>query len=266
MEKGKRETVAKYRRVVVKLSGRAIAGAEEFGFDSGALEHLAREIIAVRQSGVEVAIVVGGGNLFRGNQSERWGIDRVEADNIGMLGTVINSLLLRGKLTALGEDNLRVMTAVPVPAVAEPYIRLRAAHLLEKGATVILACGNGQPFLTTDYPAVQRALELGADAVLAAKDGVDGVYDSDPKVNPDAQRFSHLSYDEVISRGLRVMDQSAFILARDFGIPLHIFDIEQRGAMTAICQGEHRGTVITSTGVDGDANSAALAGSTESVG
>ncbi|WP_462185923.1 amino acid kinase family protein, partial [Frankia sp. CcWB2] len=145
------------------------------------------------------------------------------------------------------EDNLRVMTAVPVPAVAEPYIRLRAVHLLEKGATVILACGNGQPFLTTDYPAVQRALELNADAVLAAKDGVDGVYDSDPKINPGARLFSHLSYDEVISRGLRVMDQSAFILARDFDMPLHIFDIEQRGAMTAICRGEHRGTVISSS-------------------
>ncbi|WNI16273.1 UMP kinase [Actinacidiphila sp. ITFR-21] len=233
-----------FKRIVIKLSGRAIAGQDEYGFSADALHHLASEVVAVRKLGIEVAIVVGGGNVFRGNRSETWGIDRVEADNIGMMGTVINSLLLRGKLTALGQENVRVMTAVPIDAVAERYIRLRAMHHLEKGAVVILASGNGQPFLTTDYPSVQRALEIGADGILVAKHGVDGVYDSDPRTNPGARRYEQLTYQDVLEHELRVMDQSAFILARDHAMPLHVFDIEKPGLMAAICGGEHHGTVI----------------------
>ncbi|MFC7639778.1 uridine monophosphate kinase [Streptosporangium lutulentum] len=164
----------------------------------GSPTHLATEVIEVRKLGVEIAIVVGGGNVFRGSRSDAWGIDRVEADNIGMMATVINSLLLRGKLNAMGERDVRVMTAIPIDRVAEPFIRLRAVHHLEKGAMLILACGIGQPFLTTDYPSVQRALELGADGLLVAKHGVDGVYDSDPCVDPGARRFERLTYDEVL--------------------------------------------------------------------
>ncbi|MBB2915118.1 uridylate kinase [Streptosporangium becharense] len=234
----------RYKRVVIKLSGRAIAGEDDYGFSAAALAHLAAEVVGVRRMGVEIAVVVGGGNVFRGDRSGAWGIDRVEADNIGMMATVINSLLLRGKLNALGEEDVRVMTAVPIDTVAEPFIRLRAVHHLEKGAMLILSGGIGQPFLTTDYPSVQRALELGADGLLVAKHGVDGVYDGDPRVDPAARRFERLTYDDVLHRRLRVMDQSAFILARDHGMPLHVLDIERPGLMAAICRGEHHGTVI----------------------
>jgi uridylate kinase len=233
-----------YRRLVLKLSGQAIAGAEEFGFSSDRLTHLATEVIGLRATGVQVAVVVGGGNVFRGNRAEEWGIDRVEADNIGMLGTVINAVLLRGRLAALGAHGVRLMTAVPINNLAEPYIRLRALRHLEKGAIVILACGNGQPFTTTDYPAVQRAVELEADALLVAKNGTDGVYDADPNKHPGATRFDHLTYSEVIDRGLGVMDQTAFILARDHHLPLHVFDIDRAGAAAAITNGAHVGTLI----------------------
>jgi uridylate kinase len=234
-----------YRRVVLKLSGQAIAGGQEFGFSSDRLTHLANEVIALHATGVQVAVVVGGGNVFRGNRAEDWGIDRVEADNIGMLGTVINAVLLRGRLAALGADDVRLMTALPIDALAEPYIRLKALRHLEKGAIVLLACGNGQPFTTTDYPAVQRAVELQADALLVAKNGTDGVYDADPNKHPDARRFDHLTYAEVIRRGLGVMDQSAFILARDHHLPLHVFDIDRPGAATAVTTGTPLGTHIS---------------------
>ena len=191
----------KYQRVVIKLSGQAMAGADGFGFSAQALQHLASQILQMRELGVQVAVVVGGGNVFRGNRSDSWGIDRVEADNIGMLGTVINGLLLRGKLSALGEDNVRVMTAIPINAVAEPFLRLRAKRHLDKGAILIFSGGNGQPFITTDYPSVQRALEIGADALLVAKHGVDGVYDADPGKNPDARRYERLPYNDVVMKG-----------------------------------------------------------------
>ncbi|GAB3924007.1 UMP kinase [Kribbella albertanoniae] len=233
-----------YRRLVLKLSGQAIAGGDEFGFDSDRLTHLATEVIALRATGVQVAVIVGGGNVFRGNRAEDWGIDRVEADNIGMLGTVINAVLLRGRLSALGAHGVRLMTAVPINNIAEPYIRMRALRHLEKGSIVVLAGGNGQPFTTTDYPAVQRAVELEADALLVAKNGADGVYDADPNKNADAVRFDHLSYEEVIERGLGVMDQSAFILARDHRLPLHVFDIDRPAAAASISSGKHIGTLI----------------------
>jgi uridylate kinase len=233
-----------YRRVVIKLSGQAIAGSAGFGFNTDSLTHLAKEVIGVHDAGVQVAVIVGGGNVFRGNRAEDWGIDRVEADNIGMLGTVINAVLLRGRLTALSEADVRLMTAIPIPNLAEPYIRLRALRHLEKGSIVLLGCGNGQPFTTTDYPAVQRAVELGADALLVAKNGTDGVYDADPNLVRSALRFDRLTYQQVIDKGLGVMDQSAFILARDHRLPLHVFDIDQQGAAAAITAGQHIGTVI----------------------
>jgi uridylate kinase len=236
--------VGRYKRVLIKLSGQAVAGEGEATFDATALEHLATEILSVHDTGVHVAVVIGGGNLFRGRDSSSWGIDRIEADNIGMLGTVINSLLLRGKLNSLSQQRVRVMTAIPINSIAEPYVRLRAVNHLNKGEILIFACGNGQPFQTTDYPAVQRALEVGCDALLVGKHGVDGIYDSDPKKNKNAQRYETISYAEVIDRRLEIMDHSAFVLAQQHQLPIHVFDVDQPGIMAAICRGEHRGTHV----------------------
>jgi uridylate kinase len=177
--------------------------------DPASLAQVATEVLSVHELGVQVAVVVGGGNYFRGRMAEGWGISRAEADNIGMLGTVMNALMLRGVLTARTDADVRVMTAVPIQSVAEPFIRLRAARHLDRGLIVLLAGGIGQPYVTTDYPAVQRALELDADALLVAKRGVDGVYDSDPHLNPAAVRYSKLTYDEALAAGVRVMDTSA---------------------------------------------------------
>jgi uridylate kinase len=238
-------TLPRYGRVVVKLSGEALAGPAGTGADPASLARVANELLSVHQLGVEVAVVVGGGNYFRGRMAEGWGISRAEADNIGMLGTVMNALMLRGALTARTDTDVRVMTAVPIHSVAEPFIRLRAVHHLERGMIVLLAGGIGQPYVTTDYPAVQRALELDADALLVAKQGVDGVYDSDPKINPDAVRYSELTYDEAIAAGVRVMDTSAFVLANEQGLTMHVFDVAAVGAMRKICEGANLGTTIT---------------------
>jgi len=237
--------MGRYRRVMVKLSGQAVAGEGETAFDAASLEHLAAEVLAVRREGVQVAIVIGGGNVFRGRDFKAWGIDRIEADNIGMLGTVINSLLLRGRLNSLSEQRVRVMTAIPINDVAEPYIRLRAMSHLAKGEIVIFACGNGQPFQTTDYPSVQRALETGCEAILVGKHGVDGIYDSDPNTHPGARRYERISFDEAIDQRLEVMDHSAFVLARQYNLPLHVFDIAQRGIMASICSGSHHGSYVS---------------------
>jgi uridylate kinase len=236
--------VPRYHRVLIKLSGQAVAGPQNSGFNADALDHLAREVLQARDIGTQVAIVIGGGNVFRGSSAEEWGIDRVEADNIGMLATVINAILLRGKLTALSEHDTRVMTAIPISSVAEPFIRLRAMSHLDKGKIVIIAGGIGQPFVTTDYPAAQRAAEIGAEAILVAKHGADGVYDGDPASNPAARRYRSITYDDVLQQELRVMDQAAFILARDQKLPLHVFDIDRTGVMAGICRGEMHGTHI----------------------
>ncbi|KNB69812.1 UMP kinase [Brevibacillus reuszeri] len=238
----------RYKRVLVKLSGGAVANENGFGFNPDQLENIANEILALVNMGVEVAIVIGGGNIFRGNMADMWGIERVEADNIGTLATVINSLMLRGVLKARVNREVRVMTAVPINAVAEPYIRLRAVHNLEKGYVVIFAGGNGQPYVTTDYPAVQRALEVEADALLVAKHGVDGVFTADPRTDATAKQYVEVSFDEIVRRDLRVMDQAAMILARDHGLPLHVFNFDQPGAMARICNGEQVGTFINRHG------------------
>ncbi len=195
--------------------------------------------------GVQVAVVVGGGNYFRGRMAEGWGISRAEADNIGMLGTVMNALMLRGALTARTDADIRVMTAMPIHSVAEPFIRLKAMHHLDRGFIVVLAGGIGQPYVTTDYPAVQRALELEADALLVAKHGVDGVYDSDPKHNPDAVRFTTLTYEEALAADIRIMDTSAFVLANEQSLTMHVFDVAAVGVMKSICEGGDDGTRIT---------------------
>jgi uridylate kinase len=228
----------------LKLSGGAFAGDDGFGIDKAAVDLLADEILSMTGLGIEVAIMVGGGNIFRGRLAEEWGIERAEADNIGMMATVINSLILRGALAARGAGEVRVMTAIPISAVAEPYIRLRAIKHLEKGYLVIFAAGTGQPYVTTDHPAVQRAIEVRADVLLAAKSGVNGVYTADPKLDPWARRFRTVTYDDVLARGLDVMDQAAFILARDHQLPIHVFDAADRGTMRQICEGAEIGTYI----------------------
>jgi len=239
-------TLPRYRRVVVKLSGEALAGSAGTGADPASLARVADEVLSVHNLGVQVAVVVGGGNYFRGRMADGWGISRAEADNIGMLGTVMNALMLRGALTARTDADVRVMTAVPIHSVAEPFIRLRAVHHLERGFIVVLAGGIGQPYVTTDYPAVQRALELDADALLVAKHGVDGVYDSDPKHNPDAGKFTTLTYEEALAADIRIMDTSAFVLANEQSLTMHVFDVAAYGAMRAICEGDDGiGTKIT---------------------
>jgi uridylate kinase len=237
--------VRRYSRVVIKLSGEALAGPAGWGVDPGSLALLADELLSVQKLGVELAVVIGGGNYFRGRMADRLGIGRVEGDNIGMLGTVMNALMLRGVLTARSESDVRVMTAIPMQTIAEPFIRLRADRHLRRGLIVLLAGGIGQPYVTTDYPSVQRALELEADALLVAKRGVDGVYDSDPNVEPDAKRFTTLTYAEALAAGVKVMDSSAFVLANENRLVMHIFDVAAAGAMSAICEGEDIGTRIT---------------------
>ena len=235
----------RYNRVVVKLSGEALAGPAGSGVDPASLARVADEVLSVRDLGVQVAVVVGGGNYFRGRMADGWGISRAEADNIGMLGTVMNALMLRGVLTARTDIDVRVMTAMPIHSVAEPFIRLRAARHLDRGLIVLLAGGIGQPYVTTDYPAVQRALELDADALLVAKRGVDGVYDSDPHINPAAVRYSQLTYDEALAAGVRIMDTSALVLANEQGLIMHVFDVAAAGVMRRICEGADLGTRIT---------------------
>lgn len=235
----------RYRRVVVKLSGEALAGAAGTGADPASLARVADEVLSLHQIGVQVAVVVGGGNYFRGRMAEGWGISRAEADNIGMLATVMNGLMLRGALTARTDADVRVMTAMPITSVAEPFIRLRAVTHLSRNKIVVLAGGIGQPYVTTDYPAVQRALELDADALLVAKHGVDGVYNADPKTTPDAKRYSTLTYDEALAADIRIMDTSAFVLANEQGLTMHVFDVAAIGVMRGICEGEELGTQIT---------------------
>lgn len=229
-------------RVLIKASGQTFGGGG-FGIDPDAVSAFADEVIAASER-AQVAIVVGGGNILRGSDADAWRIDRVDADNVGMLGTAINALLLRAAIAARSEHEVRVMSALPMTSVAEPYIRLRAVRHLHKGRIVIMACGIGQPFVTTDYPSVQRGIEIGADLLLAAKHGVDGVYDADPNRDPGATRFDELTFDEVIRRELRVMDPAAFILARDHGLPIRVFDSTAAGAMSRIVAGEDVGTLI----------------------
>lgn len=237
--------MSRYKRVVLKLSGEALAGESGWGVEPDRLAHLSDEVLAVHQLGVQVAVVVGGGNYFRGRMSEGWGIGRAEADNIGMLGTVMNALMLRGALTARTDADIRVMTAVPMQSVAEPFIRLRALSHLDHNRIVILAGGIGQPYVTTDYPSVQRALELDADALLVAKRDIDAVYDKDPNFHPNAVRFDRLSYEDAVANGIKVMDTSAFVLAGEQDLTMHIFDVSRKDLMRRICEGEDIGTLVS---------------------
>jgi uridylate kinase len=238
----------RYSRILVKLSGGAIAGEKEWGFDPNALNHIADEVLGLHQLGVQVSVVVGGGNIFRGDLGEEWGIERAEADNIGMIATIANSLMLRGVLESRGRTKVRVMSAIPISSVAEPFIRLRAIRHLEHGYIVVLAAGTGNPYVTTDYPSAQRALELRAEALLAAKQGTDGIYTGDPRKERRARRYRKINYDTVIQQNLRALDQSAVLLARDHNLPIHVFDFHKVGAMRRICEGNDEGTLISRDG------------------
>ncbi|OGX80570.1 MULTISPECIES: UMP kinase [unclassified Exiguobacterium] len=233
-----------YQNVLIKLSGAAIAGEDNSNFDQHKLDQIAVEVLSLVDLGINVSLMIGGGNIFRGNQADVWGIDRVEADNIGTLGTVINSLMLRGVLKSKTNREVRVMTAMPIPSMAEPYIRLKALNHLQKGYVLIFAGGNGQPFVSTDYPAVQRAIEMNCDAIFVAKNGISGVYNQDPNQTSEAKQYASLHYNDVWRHDLKVMDQSALLLARDNQLPVHVFDFKETDAMKRICLGEKIGTLI----------------------
>ncbi|WP_027081410.1 UMP kinase [Luteimonas mephitis] len=231
-----------YRRILLKLSGEALMGDEDYGIDPKVIGRLAREVIEAQQAGAEIGVVIGGGNIFRGAGLAAGGMDRVTGDQMGMLATVINALAMQDALEKLGA-RVRVMSAIKINDVCEDYIRRRAIRHLEKGRIAIFAAGTGNPFFTTDSGAALRAIEIGADLLLKATK-VDGVYDSDPKKNPDAKRFDTLGYDEVIARNLNVMDTAAFALARDSNLPLRIFDMSQPGVLLRILRGEEIGTLV----------------------
>ncbi|MEN1940320.1 UMP kinase [Luteimonas sp. MJ246] len=235
-----------YRRVLLKLSGEALMGDEDYGIDPKVINRLAAEVIEAQAAGAEIALVIGGGNIFRGAGLAAGGMDRVTGDQMGMLATVINALAMQDALEKLGAK-VRVMSAIKINDVCEDYIRRRAIRHLEKGRLTIFAAGTGNPFFTTDSGAALRAIEIGADLLLKATK-VDGVYDSDPKKNPEAVRFDRLSYDEVIRRDLQVMDTAAFALCRDSDLPLRIFDMEQPGQLLRILKGEPIGTLVQGRG------------------
>ncbi|MEG1679686.1 MAG: UMP kinase [Stenotrophomonas sp.] len=231
-----------YRRILLKLSGEALMGDEDYGIDPKVINRLAHEVIEAQNAGVEIALVVGGGNIFRGAGLAAGGMDRVTGDHMGMLATVINALAMQDALEKAG-GKARVMSAIKINDVCEDYIRRRAIRHLEKGRLVIFAAGTGNPFFTTDSGAALRAIEIGADLLLKATK-VDGVYDKDPNKHADAVRYESLSYDQVISQGLEVMDTAAFALARDSDLPLRVFDMSQPGELLKILHGEHIGTLV----------------------
>lgn len=232
----------RYKRVLLKLSGEALMGDADYGIDPEVLESLAHQIKDVTDGGVEVAIVVGGGNIFRGIAASAKGMDRAQADYIGMLATVMNALALQDAMEAAGVFT-RVMSAIEMRSVAEPYIRRRAIRHMEKGRTVIFAAGTGNPYFTTDTTAALRALEIDAECIMKATK-VDGVYDADPMVVPDAVKFDELTYIEVLSRGLKVMDSTAISLAMDNGLPIIVFNMERDDNIAAALRGETVGTIV----------------------
>ena len=232
-----------WRRVVLKLSGEAFAGGEPLGIAPDVVIHIAREIAAATREGFQIAAVVGGGNMFRGAALAERGIDRSRADYMGMLGTVINCLALQDVLEKIGVET-RVQTAITMGQVAEPYIPRRAIRHLEKGRVVIFGAGLGAPFFSTDTCAAQRALEIGAEAVLKGTQ-VDGVYDADPRCDPEATRFHHLDYAEVLQRGLRVMDATAVSLCMDNNLPIVVFDLMGEGNVVRAVRGERIGTLVS---------------------
>lgn len=230
---------AKYKRVILKISGEALSSAQE-NIDFDILNTVAEQVVAISDMGVEVCIIVGGGNIWRGRQGKH--MDRVTADHMGMLATVINSLAVQDALEAMGKQ-VRLQTAIEMIKIAEPFIRRKAVRHLEKGRIVIFACGTGNPYFTTDTATALRAAEMEADLILLAKN-VDGVYDSDPKLNPEAKKFDEISYLDVISRGLQAMDTTAVTLCMENHIPILAFGLSEKDSIRRAVLGEKMGTLI----------------------
>jgi len=232
-----------FRRILIKLSGEALMGPAEYGLHADTVEALAHELVEVHSSGLEIAVVIGGGNVYRGVAATAEGMDRATGDYMGMLATVFNSLAVQEALERHGADT-RVLSALEVQEVAEPYIRRRAIRHLEKGRIVIFAAGTGNPFFTTDTAAALRALEVGAEAILMAKHGVQGVYDGDPRTDPEARFLPELTHLQAIERGLKVMDTTALSLCMDNHLPIHVFELAP-GNIGRVLAGERVGTIIS---------------------
>ena len=233
-----------YKRVLLKLSGEVFGGEKGIGVDPDVVHDVASQIAEVVRQGTQIAIVVGGGNYFRGAELQTRGMDRARADYMGMLGTVMNCLALQDFLEKEGIET-RVQTAITMGQVAEPYIPRRAIRHLEKGRVVIFGAGAGMPFFTTDTVAAQRALEIGSEALLLAKSGVDGVYTADPKKDPSATKYDHVSYDDVLSKSLAVADAAAFSLCRENQLPIVIFDLKNKGNIARAVRGDAVGTLVS---------------------
>ncbi len=233
----------KYKRVVLKLSGEALAGDKQVGIDPMTVKEIAKEIKDAYQTGVQIAIIVGGGNIWRGKSASEMGMERASADYMGMLATVMNALALQNALELL-EVETRAMTSISMEAVAEPYIRRRAIRHLEKGRIVIFGGGTGNPYFSTDTTAALRAAEINADAILMAKNKVDGVYDSDPAINPNAKKYDYLSFLDVVNRDLRVMDSTAATLCMDNNIDVVVFNMNTKGNIKKAVEGQIIGTTV----------------------
>jgi uridylate kinase len=233
----------KYKRVLLKLSGEALMGEHQYGIDHNVLKRYSEEIKGAVELGIELAIVIGGGNIFRGIQTKDGAIDRVQGDYMGMLATVINSLALQSSLEAL-DIQTRLLTAIKMEQIAEPFIRRRAVRHLEKGRVVIFGAGTGNPYFTTDTAASLRAVEIDADLILKGT-RVDGIYDADPEKNSDAVKYDTVSFDEVFAKGLSVMDMTAFTLCRENNLPIIVFDMNKKGNLSRVLKGEQEGTLVS---------------------
>lgn len=222
-------------------------GSQSFGLDPGVIDRIASEIASAHRLGIQIAVVIGGGNIFRGDQGRKWGMDKAAADYVGMLATIMNCLILQEVLKGKGSDT-RVQTAIAMPAVAEPFIRLRAIRHLEKGRIVIFGGGTGNPHVTTDTAAALRAAEIKADVILMAKNNVDGVYDDDPKINPEAKKITNISFEQLRREGLKVMDPAAVSICENNSIPIVVFDFAVHGSIERIVLGDRIGTLVGSQG------------------
>ena len=234
----------KYKKILLKISGEALLGSQQFGIDPEPVHHICSEIQKVYDLGVQVAVVVGGGNIFRGmKNSSKLGMDQASGDYVGMLATVMNAVAIQSELRKIGVD-CRVQSAISMDKIAEPYIRFKAVRHLEKKRVVIFAAGTGNPFFTTDTAAALRAAEIGAEVMLMAKNGVDGVYSDDPKTNPKAVKYDKISYDDIIVKGLKVMDLTSCALCQQNHIPIQVFDFNVKDSLTKILKGENIGTIV----------------------
>jgi len=234
----------KYRRILLKISGEALLGDQQFGIDQKPVEMIANEVKLAHDEGAEIAIVVGGGNIFRGmKNSAKLGMDQASGDYVGMLATVMNALALQSALRKIGVS-CRVQSAITMNQIAEPYLRFKAIRHLEKGRVVIFAAGTGNPFFTTDTAAALRASEINAEAMLMAKNGVDGVYTDDPRTNPEATKLENINYDDIIKKGLNVMDTASCALCKQNNIPIIVFDFQAKGSIHNILNGDKIGTYV----------------------